>query len=85
LGLFALIAVSAGFGLLTGSRVGPSIRRALLTVGFVALALGLLVVAFTIIGWGPLGVWTGGLAAALLLVLAAAVLPFAVAIRSGRT
>jgi hypothetical protein len=84
-GFLLVVAVSAGAGLLFRPRVGISVRRAFLTCGLGALGLALAVLALTMSGRWPFGVWTAGLLAVLLLGVTALVLPFALAVSFGRT
>lgn len=84
LGFLLVVAVSAGVGLLLRTKVNVSVGRALLTCGLGALGLALAVLGLTVVGWSPLGVWTAGLTAALLVGVTAFVLPFALAVSVGR-
>lgn len=84
LGYLLIVAASAVAGVALRPVVSPALRRALLVLGRGALALGLGVLGLIVLGRGRLaGFWTGGQAALVLLVLAALLLPFALAARRG--
>ncbi len=56
------------------------VARAFLALGLGALILGVVVLGLTVVGWAPFGTWTGAVAAVLLFLLAAVVIPFALAV-----
>jgi hypothetical protein len=84
-GFLLVVAVSAAVGLLLRPRVSVSVRRAFLVCGLGALGFALAVLALTMSGLWPFGVWTAGFAAVLLFGVTALVLPFALAVSLGRT
>ena len=84
IGFLLLVVASAAAGLALRAAVGPTLGRAFLRVGLCALILGLGTIALIALGRSPLGFWTGGLVAFVLLGAAARVVPFALAVTCGR-
>lgn len=84
LGFIALIVAGAVIGLICRRWLSPAAGRNVLAAGIAALVLGLLIVALTVLGWGPLATWTAGLTSVILLLVAAAMVPFSLAVTLGR-
>lgn len=82
-----LVVLSAVAGFVLRNSVSQVVGRVLLAMGVGAFVLGIAVLGMTVVGWMPLGAWTAGLTAVILLGLAVLILPFAVAVRccSSRT
>jgi hypothetical protein len=79
------VCLSAAAGLALRATVRPGLARALLALGIGSLACALGIVALIFFSHGrTLGVWSGGMLVLALLVLAALVLPFALAVSWGR-
>ena len=84
IGLLLIIAVSAAVGLALRALVSVVLGRAFLWLGLVGLVAGLGILTLSASGYSPFGPWTGRLLAAVLLGLAAFVLPFALVVSWGR-
>jgi hypothetical protein len=85
LGFLFVVVVSAGAGLVLRTKVSLTVGRVFLALGFGALILALVVLGLTLVGWGPLGVWTAGLVSVVLLGVAALALPFGLTVSWGRS
>lgn len=76
-----LIVLSAGAGFVLRNRVSRAASGVLLGLGLGSLILGVAILWLTVVGWMPLGSWTAGLTAVVLLGLAVFVLPFSLVVR----
>lgn len=84
-GFLAIVASSVLVGLLLGRRVSRALGHIVLAVGLGSLIVALVVLGLTVVGWGPLGAWTAGLVAVLLLGMAGAAVPFGLTVSCGRS
>ena len=84
LGFLLLVAASAAVGFACRAVVSATLARAFAAVGLAALVLGLGILTLAASGRSPFGALTSGLMAAVLLGVAALVLPFAVVAAWGR-
>lgn len=84
LGFVVVLIASALAGLACRTRLRPRAGRRLLLLGVMAASVGLLILAGAVLAWAPLRALSAGLLSALFLLLAAAILPFALIVSMGR-
>jgi hypothetical protein len=84
LGFLLVVAVSAVLGFALRSFVRPTLARACALIGLASLVLGLGILGLTATGRSPFDTLTSGLVAAVALVAAGLILPFAFVVGWGR-